>query len=117
MKRNKISRLGAILMAIVFQWGFPAPSGLRAEAVEQRLAQYQPRMISASSGVAIPYRLYVPVNTGAARLPLVILLHSISERGSDNLQPYRFFLPYLDDGFYKKYPAVIAIPQCPHWHF
>lgn len=95
------------------------------EPADSRFWAYQPRNITCSSGASMHYRLFrpeiatdpAPLGSQPDSLPLLLLLHSITERGSDNLAPYQFFRPYLTEAFYRKHPCFIVIPQCPRWKF
>jgi len=67
------------------------------------------------SGRDYRFRLLQPkaVASGGS-FPLVVFLHGVGERGSDNLAQLRH-LPELmvTEGFEKKFPCFLLAPQCP----
>jgi predicted peptidase len=75
---------------------------------------YEPRHFQASGGVDLPYRLYVPPGPRAAgSLPLLLLMHSITERGNDNGSNLAFFQPMFKEDFFAAHPCIAVVPQCP----
>ena len=94
---------------------FAAP--LAAAGADPYFASYHPREVTTTGGLGLPYRLYRPAGAAKGSLPLLLLLHSITERGSDNLRPYKFFRPFLNDTFYSRHACAIAMPQCPEFKF
>jgi predicted peptidase len=106
----KYSRLSsAFFLALALALG-----RVGAAEADSRFNAYEARSITAASGARMPYRLYRPAGRAKASLPLLLMLHSISERGNDNLKPYKFFQPHLSEDFYTRHPCVIVMPQCPH---
>lgn len=65
-------------------------------------------------GGRLPYRLLEPATDGAPRLPLVIFLHGIGERGTDNAKQLcngvEHFVAAAARG---THPCVLVVPQCP----
>lgn len=70
-----------------------------------------------SSGLNLPYRLYVPENYDPSqKYPLVLFLHGGGERGTDNVSPLlnepfaqTFFSPEVQ----ATHPSFFLVPQCP----
>jgi len=69
----------------------------------------------------LPFRVLLPKNFDKdKKYPLLLFLHGIGERGSDNEKQLthgaRFF---LKDSIRAQFPAVVVFPQCPDgksWH-
>ena len=75
---------------------------------------YEPRHFQAKGGVDLPYRLYVPPGDHApGSLPLLLLMHSITERGNDNGSNLAFFQPMFKEDFFAAHPCIAVVPQCP----
>jgi predicted peptidase len=66
---------------------------------------------------SLPYRLLRPdgYDTGGTdRYPLVVFLHGIGERGTDNQRQLRIGVEeFVKDSIRKKHPCFLAVPQCP----
>jgi predicted peptidase len=75
------------------------------------------RTFTGSSGMVLPYRLFVPVNTVPAQArPLVLALHGYGERGNDNdsqLTKNKLALVWAIDSNQAKFPSFVVAPQCP----
>jgi predicted peptidase len=77
----------------------------------------QERTFADSSGLNLPYRLFVPQNYDPKeKYPLVLYLHGSGERGTDNRQPLdieqfaqRFYSPEAQ----AAHPSFFLVPQCP----
>ena len=72
------------------------------------------------SQLTLPYRLYSPreavghAATAAKRWPLVLFLHGAGERGDDNTATLIHGAAEMSSpDLQSRYPAFIAIPQCP----
>lgn len=63
----------------------------------------------------IPFRLLRPKDPDPARnYPMVVFLHGIGERGSDNEQQLTVGGAFFsNDSTREKYPAFVVFPQCP----
>jgi predicted peptidase len=65
----------------------------------------------------LPYRMLKPdgyTQAGTNRYPLVIFLHGIGERGTDNRRQLRNGVEELvTDASRKKHPCFLVVPQCP----
>ena len=66
---------------------------------------------------SLPYRLLKPDGydkDGKSRYPLVIFLHGIVGRGTDNKKQLRSGVEeFVKDAVRKKHPCFLAVPQCP----
>src|SRR5215471_16574280 len=66
---------------------------------------------------SLPYRLLKPDGydkTGKDRYPLVVFLHGIVGRGTDNKKQLRSGAEeFVKDATRKKHPCFLAVPQCP----
>lgn len=63
----------------------------------------------------MPYRVMVPSKYNAARnYPLVIFLHGIDERGTDNENQLKWGASlFKSDSVRKNHPSFVIFPQCP----
>jgi predicted peptidase len=72
--------------------------------------RFEHRVFTAHNGVVLPFRLVRP-SAGTGNAPLVVFLHGMGERGSDNeaqlVHGRDFFLRLAEKG------ATVVIPQCP----
>jgi predicted peptidase len=80
------------------------------------LARFTPLVHPADDGGTLPYRWYLPPDASADRqVPLVILLHGTSGRGTDNERQFtaanRTAITCLFAQ--RDHPCAIAVPQCP----
>lgn len=104
-------------------------AGWVAEHLEQVM---QPKELTSTLGVTLPYRLFVPPDYDAeVRYPLLVFLHDRDARGSDN-GPMTFGSSLfhgersiVSPNFRHEFPAIILVPQCPaepadqewgHWY-
>jgi len=66
---------------------------------------------------SLPYRLLKPDGydkSGDVRYPLVVFLHGIGERGTDNEKQLVYgVMEFVKESTRKKHPCLIAAPQCP----
>jgi predicted peptidase len=67
----------------------------------------------------MPYRILVPRNYDAAKTyPMLLFLHGIGERGTDNEQQLTLGASLFQaDSIRNKYPSFIVFPQCPTAHY
>ena len=97
-----------------------AESAARDEAAKGA-SEFEKRTFSGSSGKELRYRLlkpegYAPASSTA--YPLVIFLHGIGERGTDNEAQLRHGAPeFARPENRKKHPCFVIAPQCPPNHF
>lgn len=61
----------------------------------------------------LPYRMYKPKDLNK-KYPLVILLHGIGERGSDNEKQLNLGVGEFLTKIKECYPSIIVVPQCPY---
>jgi predicted peptidase len=63
----------------------------------------------------LPYRILVPRDFDAAKTyPLLIFLHGIDERGTDNEKQLKWGSSlFVSDSISNNYPAFVVFPQCP----
>lgn len=65
----------------------------------------------------LPYRLFVPTNyLGTNKYPLVIFLHGVGERGTDNvvqLSANIGVLSFISQSNQAAHPCLLVAPQCP----
>ncbi len=60
------------------------------------------------------YKLFVPPEyTASRRWPVVLFLHGMGERGSDNERPAHYSLGAWLKGHGENLPAIVVIPQVP----
>lgn len=68
-------------------------------------------------GVRLPYRLAKPAALDGSteqKFPLVVFLHGIGERGTDNAKQLRNGVEqFVLEENCRKYPCFLAVPQCP----
>ena len=79
-----------------------------------------PQIAITNTQFIFPHLLYVPDNLAEGdKLPLIVFLHGIGERGTDPTLVRKWSLPrYLDEG--NELPAIVVSPQCPEdtkWEF
>ncbi|HEY0744219.1 MAG TPA: dienelactone hydrolase family protein [Chryseosolibacter sp.] len=89
----------------------PAPIAKKRSGLDFRdSAYYQPAKFN-----AMPYRVMVPTKYDSTKqYPLVVFLHGIDERGSDNEKQLRWGASlFKSDSVRKDYPAFVIFPQCP----
>jgi predicted peptidase len=73
---------------------------------------------SAKNGT-MPYRVMVPSKYNRnERYPLVIFLHGIDERGTDNEKQLRWGASlFKSDSVRRDFPAFVIFPQCPSEYY
>ena len=108
MHRNRVCHIAAVLLATAWT----------AFAAEK--PAFQALEFKASSGKTLRYRLLEPPSGKAGRkAPLVIFLHGVGERGSDNRRQLangvREF--FLKADHREKFPCFALVPQCPRDDF
>lgn len=80
---------------------------------------FERREFCASDGTKLNYREMTPVQDAKGKkFPLIIFLHGLGERGSDNeLQLLWGGQMFLNPTFQEKYPSYVIFPQCPETAF
>lgn len=96
-----------VFLLASFGWGqAQTPESQRSQARSVRL-----------QSTTMQYRLFVPAGYSASkRYPIVVSLHGVGERGSDNrAQVDREDLahPWIEDTVQARVPHFIMVPQCP----
>lgn len=76
---------------------------------------FQKESFTASNGLTLPYRIFVPADYSEDyAYPVVLLLHGAGERGTDNEKTLVNVVPNL---YLQKtspfYHAIVIVPQCP----
>ena len=69
----------------------------------------------------MPYQIMFPRNYDSTKTyPMVIFLHGIDERGTDNQKQLKLGASlFKSDSISRKYPSFVVFPQCPisnYWH-
>lgn len=102
--------LAFLLMAISTQAEKPINPSITPEMLEA----FKPKVHS-NENAKLPYRLLSPLQVEAeATYPLVLFLHGMGERGTDNQrQLIHGGSVMANKSFRKKHPAFIVAPQCP----
>lgn len=83
--------------------------------VRRRTDMMQAAQYEDPSGLALPYRIYVPENMDE-RIPVVLFLQGAGHEGTDNRDQTNAFgvaQPLLSRKNREKYPCILLIPQCP----
>jgi predicted peptidase len=78
--------------------------------------RYEARVYKSAQGESLPYRLLKPRPYDPAQAyPLVLFLHGMGERGSDNeAQLVNGVSEWLgSDAAMAQYPCFVVVPQCP----
>lgn len=82
-----------------------------------RSEEYKSQTFKALNGVELPYR-YLPAPKDGKLYPLVVFLHGLDERGTDNQkQLIHGGKLFANDTLRKKFPAMVIFPQCPETTF
>lgn len=99
-----------ILILVLFIGGCLAGAGQNA---------YEPMTFTTEDGTSLNYRLLRPQeNAKGRRFPLVIFLHGLGERGTENeKQLLHGGQIFLNPATQERYPAYILFPQCPETAF
>jgi poly(3-hydroxybutyrate) depolymerase len=75
------------------------------------------RIFTNQSNAKLPYRIFSPLSPAPeARYPLVLFLHGIGERGTDNLLQVRanpHFMAFVSYRAQTNAPVFLVAPQCP----
>lgn len=105
--------LAGLLLGTLVHAQAPEPNAEAKPGMEKRLD----KLTFAKRKAKLPYRLMRPegyVKDGKDRFPLVVFLHGIGERGSDNAkQLINGVEQFATDSARKKHPCFLAVPQCP----
>jgi len=111
----------AVVIGGVLLCAAPAPAEEADEAAPEPrvipyLERWEARVYRNEKGESLPYRLLRPAGYDAGTAyPLVVFLHGMGERGSDNESQLINGASELfaSDAAMAQYPAVVIVPQCP----
>lgn len=81
----------------------------------QDFSLFQKKELITKDGKKLPFRVLYPKNYDKTKkYPLVVFLHGMGERGTDNEKQLKYGASiFLDEKNRNKYPAIILVPQCP----
>ncbi|MBQ8719476.1 MAG: prolyl oligopeptidase family serine peptidase [Clostridia bacterium] len=70
---------------------------------------------TASNGVTLPYRLYVPSDYDPSRsYPVLLMMHGSGDRGNDNISQIQSMVPQVfSQTASPVLDAIVVAPQCP----
>ena len=76
---------------------------------------FQPKTYVNADGQKLPYRLLTPEKIEPGKCyPLVLLLHGLGERGTDNVKQLLWGAgEFAKAENRRKYPCFVVVPQCP----
>src|SRR5688500_843727 len=79
------------------------------------LKVFEARVLQASGGAALPYRLLKPLDYDPQqKYPLVLFFHGAGERGDDNeKQLIHGGRNFAHEAMRRRHPAFVVVPQCP----
>jgi predicted peptidase len=71
------------------------------------------KRVHRSGSLSLPYRLHIP-DAGKGPFPLVLFLHGVGERGTDNESQMLLGIGWFACGdVLARHPCVVVAPQCP----
>lgn len=81
--------------------------------------EFERMAFTAEDGTELNYRLLRPAETAKVKkFPLIIFLHGLGERGTDNESQLKWGgQMFLNPAIQEKYPAYVLFPQCPETTF
>lgn len=81
--------------------------------------EFERKVFTAEDGTELNYRLLKPSETAKGKsFPLVIFMHGLGERGTDNEKQLLWGgQMFLNPVNLEKYPAYVLFPQCPETAF
>lgn len=90
----------------------------KTESVDSAKIQYNTAEYQYKKFRNMPYRILLPEKYDPSKkYPLLIFLHGIGERGTDNKKQLTWGSSlYQADSIREKYPAFVIFPQCPTTH-
>jgi predicted peptidase len=96
----------------------PEKAPEKTESVDSAKIQYNAAEYQYKKFRNMPYRILLPKKYDPAKkYPLLIFLHGIGERGTDNKNQLTWGSKlYQADSVREKYPAFVIFPQCPTTH-
>ncbi len=108
---------GAALLIVSAACGAESKADDRHARVVPLLERWEPRVYTNAKGEMLPYRLLKPLHYDASHAyPLVVFLHGMGERGSDNVSQLAIGVSEFlaSDAAMQRFPAVVIVPQCPN---
>ena len=100
----------AVFICILFITGIIAVAGQE---------RYEYQTFTAEDGTSLNYRMLRPLETAKGKkFPLVIFLHGLGERGTDNeAHLFHGSQMFLNPVTREEHPAYVLFPQCPKTAF
>lgn len=88
--------------------------GITQAVQGQDLSEYHKQYFR-SGEETLPFRVLLPKNMDSDKeYPLLVFLHGVGERGSDNEKQLTHGASFfLKDSIRERFPAVVVFPQCP----
>ena len=85
-----------------------------SEEVELVYEIFEARTLTASNGLVLPYRIYVPADYEEGKsYPLALFLHGAGERGDDNALQFKNVVKTLfEDKSSPVHDSIFLVPQC-----
>jgi predicted peptidase len=96
MQKQLLSVLGNLLTSVA--------AGRQQGKIEPRTVRVAPDEFG--------YQVYAPPISGAEKLPVIIFLHGIRERGSGGLIPRGGAAGTIAQHYLTQIPAIVLLPQC-----
>lgn len=99
MQNNLLSMFGNLLTNVA-----SAGSGERQGSMQSRTVQVGAENFN--------YQVYVPPSSTDEKLPVMIFLHGIGQRGSGGLVPTNGAAGAIASHYFSQVPAIVLMPQC-----
>lgn len=108
MNQSSVSLFKIALLLLLFTFTFAFTQG--------HTQDFKARSVKLPTATMY-YRLFIPKNyTAAQKYPVVVALHGVGERGSDNkaqIEREDLIWPWILDSIQTRVPHFIMVPQCP----
>ena len=107
--RNLVAALAALAQSALLP-------NLSTAAEQELRSRLEKRVYQNADGESLPYRLFLPQGYDAdKKYPLVLFLHGLGERGSDNEFQLKHaeVLRFTSDEVQAEQPCFLVAPQCP----
>jgi predicted peptidase len=103
--------IGVVLMSATPAWTTAAQDAEKAKIMDV----FAPAIYQNAMGKTLPYRLLRPQKIDPKQTyPLVLFLHGIGERGTDNAKQLQHgVFEFAKPENRQKYPCFVVAPQCP----
>lgn len=79
--------------------------------IESRTTGFVTRTVKVDS-TEYAYQVYVPATAAKQKLPVVLFLHGIGQRGEGGIMPESGAARAFAENYMKRIPAIIVLPQC-----